>query len=187
MESSTSMFSMRELREDKWFVRSLLGSIACAGVILTVIAVWNYSSKIPVRPIVDVVRLDDAAKDGSFEVKPISEITSDQKKPTKAVAWTGWTISLRDLCRTKGGAFSKGFSEAFQNRTAKLVIPAAEGVGWTIANADLSAHNCAQVKDNDSSQGIYAIFDAKIPSIAGRQVKAVFVPKGGEEDARPIP
>jgi hypothetical protein len=174
MRSSAGWFSMRELLEDKWFVTSLVGSIVIAAGGLATIAVVNYQNKIPVRPIADVVRLDDAANDGAVEEKPISEITSIRTS-AKSVAWTGWAIPLRDLCQAKGGGFSQGFSKAFENKTAKLVIPAADGPGWTVAKADLSASNCAQLKDNERSQGICAIFDGKIPSIADRQVRAVFV------------
>ena len=188
MRSSAGWFSMRELLEDKWFVTSLVGSIVIAAGGLATIAVVNYRNKIPVRPIADVVRLDDAANDGAFEEKPISEITSNRTS-AKSVAWTGWAIPLRDLCQAKGGGFSQGFSKAFENKTAKLVIPASDGPGWTVANADLSASNCAQLKDNERSQGIYAIFDGKIPSIADRQIRAVFVPKheDGDWHAKPIP
>ena len=187
MKFPASMFSARELWEDKWFASSLLGSIAAAAAVLTVIAVWNYRDKISVRPIAEVVRMDDGDKGTSFEVKPISEITPDQKS-AKPVAWAGWAIPLQDLCQAKEGAFSKGFSKAFQNGTAKLVIPAtAGGTGWTVANANLTANDCAQVKGNERSQGIYAVFDAKVPAIADRQVRAVFVLPTHGEDWKPHP
>jgi hypothetical protein len=177
MESSRSTFTTKELLADKWFKMSLLGSIACAASVLAGIAVWNYRDKISVRPIAEVVRLD-GDRGTSFEVKPISEITSDQKSE-KPIAWTGWAIPLHDLCQTTKGDFSQDFSDEFQKGTAKLVIPASGGTAWTVANADLSANNCAQVTGNDRSQGIYAVFDAKIPAIADRQVKYVFVSTHG--------
>jgi hypothetical protein len=187
MSSSGNSFSLKELWQDKWFPASLGGSIACAGLILAGIALWNYHDKISVRPIAEVVRVDAVDGDPSFDVKPISQITDD--KSAKAVAWAGWAIALSDLCKVKGGSFSQGFSNAFQKGTAKLMIPAGVGTQWTVANAELSANDCANVIASDKSHGIYAVFDAKIPAISGQQVKAYFVPKHEESawQARPIP
>jgi hypothetical protein len=176
MEGSAAFSSVRELLKDRWFVASLVGSTTCAVIILAAVIVWNYQAKIVVRPIAEVVRVDDG---GSVAAKPISEIRPDNASKN---AWTGWAISLFDLCQAKG--FSAGFSDAFQKGAANLVI--SEGSGWTVANADL-ARSCARVtRDQTRAKGIYAIFDSKIPTIADQQVKATFVPKNEASAAKPL-
>ena len=170
---SESYFSARELFADKAFLVSLAGSIAAAAGLLSAVAVWAYQERIVIRPIVQVVSVEDS---NNLALKPISGIKFADKD-SKTTAWTGWAIRLSDLCQAKGGAFSKGFSEEFQNDNAKLVIPSEPIGSWTVANAKLTGNTCDIVTGEREARDIYAIFDSKNSLFGDKQVKAVFVPK----------
>jgi len=173
-DGSSSFFSARELlKEDKWFLMSLIGSVVAVALILGATIRIVYQTRLNIHPIAEVVRVEDS---GSFDVKPISEITTGTV--SKTVAWTGYAIRLFDLCQAKGGDFSSAFSDAFRKGAAKLAIAEGEG-GWTAANAAFTPDTCSKIKrDEARSKGVYAVFDTKIPSIAEQQVKATFAPRG---------
>jgi hypothetical protein len=187
-QDSRSVFSFRELWGNGWFLLSLSGSTAVAAGILTATVAHYYSDRILVRPIKEVVRVDHSGSFdvGSFDVKPISEITEVKSENTpRAIAWTGWVIRLSDLCQTKGGAFSSDFSNAFQKGSAKLMVSGTGGQ-WTVANANVTADTCTRVNNDEKrSTGVYAIFDSKIPTISD-QVKATFIPKDEETGFSPM-
>jgi hypothetical protein len=172
MSSSGSVYTFRELFEDRWFIPAVAGSIALVVAVMGSLIAWTHDQKISIRPIIDVVRLSVAGT--GIDALPISEIA--QASNQKPVAFTGYAIGLIDLCKNEAG-FSSGFSNAFQKGTAKLLVTQKGTNQLTVANASINQATCKLVASNPTRfEGVSAVFNAQVPSFAGQWIKETYSP-----------
>jgi hypothetical protein len=104
---------------------------------------------------------------GGNDIAPISAIsarTPSQSASSRVLGWSGYQISLVNLCNQ--AKKSSEISEALKTGQAKLIVP--DKSAWTVADANFPSDACKRIeKAKVKYQHVGVVFDKEIPGLKG--------------------